>query len=74
MCVMMVAFTVGVHGGRHWDHDGVPLERNDIVAATDYGLQKMNELVNVHEPHLYQLGKWSYWQMRGAGLNWHLSS
>jgi hypothetical protein len=69
----MVAITVGVHGGRHWDHDDITLERNDVVAATDYGLQKMNELVNVHEPHLYQLGKWPYWQIGGAGLNWHLS-
>jgi hypothetical protein len=52
----MVAFTIGMGSGRHWDDDNLPLKRQYIVAATDYGLQKMNELVNVQEPHLYQLG------------------
>ena len=74
MCVMVVAFTVRVHSGRYWDHDEVPLEPIHVVAATDYGLQKMKELVNIHEPHLYKLGKWWYWQIRDAGLNWQLSS
>jgi hypothetical protein len=74
MCVIVVTFTVRVHSGRYWYHDDVPLERIHVVAATDYGLKKMNELVNVHEPHLYQLGKWSYCPIGSVGLNWLLSS
>jgi hypothetical protein len=53
---VMIFFTVGVSSGRHWDDDDRPLKRTYVVEATDYGLQKMNELVNVQEPHLYQIG------------------
>jgi hypothetical protein len=53
---MMIFFTVGASSGRHWIDDDRPLKRTYVVEATDYGLQKMNELVNVQEPHLYQIG------------------
>jgi hypothetical protein len=53
---MMIFFTVGARSGRYWSDDDTPLKRTYIVEATDYGLQKMNELVNVQEPHLYQIG------------------
>jgi hypothetical protein len=53
---MMILFTVGVSSGRHWGDDDRPLKRTYVVEATDYGLQKMNELVNVQEPRLYQIG------------------
>jgi hypothetical protein len=47
---------VGVHSGVHWYDDDTPLKHTYVMEATDYGLQKMNELVNVQEPHLYQIG------------------
>jgi hypothetical protein len=53
---MTIFFMVEVRSGRHWNDDDTPLKRTYIVEATDYGLQKMNELVNVQEPHLYQIG------------------
>jgi hypothetical protein len=58
---MMMLLAVGVHGGIRWDDDDdAPLKRTYVVQATDYGLQKMNELVNVQEPHLYRIGKTAY--------------
>jgi hypothetical protein len=53
---MMMLLTVGVYGEIRWDDDDIPLKRTYVVEATDYGLQKMNELVNVQEPRLYRIG------------------
>ena len=54
---MTILYETLVSAG-HWQDDEYPLKRTYVVQATDYGLEKMNELFNIQEPRLYQIGEY----------------